>query len=68
MVIALTGFSFDGNTENGGVGVKLGVYRVQGAQLVKKTARKTRVTERVKSSTMVKSYARKAMLTWWIAL
>ena len=42
MAVALTGFAFDGNTENGGVGVKLGIYRVQGAQLVKKTARKTR--------------------------
>ena len=41
MVIALTGFSFDGNTENGGVVVKLGIYRVQGAWIAKKNVRKS---------------------------
>ena len=40
MAVALTGFVFDGNIENGGVGVKLGIYRVQGAQMKKKTVRK----------------------------
>ena len=42
MAVALTGFAFDGNMENGVVGVKLGIYRVQGAQLAKKTVRKIR--------------------------
>ena len=40
MMVALTGFAFDGNTENGGVGVKLGIYSVQGTQISKKTVRK----------------------------
>ena len=39
MVVALTGFAFDGNMENGGVGVKLGIYRMQGALIAKKTVR-----------------------------
>ena len=39
MVVALTGFAFDGNTENGGVGVKAGIYRVQGSRIAKKTVR-----------------------------
>ena len=67
MAVALTGFAFDGNTENVEVGAKLGIYRVQGAQIAKKTVRIFFVTERVKSSTMFKSCTRKAMLTWWIA-
>ena len=29
MEVALTRFAFDGNMENGGVGIKLGIYRVQ---------------------------------------
>ena len=40
MTVSLTGFAFDGNTENGGVDVKLGIYRVQGARIAKKTVRK----------------------------
>ena len=39
MAVALTGFAFDGNMENGGVGVKVGIYRVQGARIAKKTVR-----------------------------
>ena len=39
MAVALTGFAFDGNMENGGVGVKVGIYRVQGARISKKTVR-----------------------------
>ena len=42
MAFALTGFAFYGNTENGGVGVKIGIYHVQGAQVANKTARKSR--------------------------
>ena len=41
MAVALSGFAFDGNMENGGVGVNLGIYRVQGARIVKKTVRKS---------------------------
>ena len=41
MAVALKGFAFDGNTDNIGVGVKLGIYRVQGAQIAKKTVRKS---------------------------
>ena len=38
----MTGFVFDGNMENGVVGVKLGIYRVQGARIAKKTVKKIR--------------------------
>ena len=40
MDVALKVFAFDGNTDNIGVGVKLGIYRVQGARIAKKTVRK----------------------------
>ena len=42
MAIALAGFAFDGKMQNGGVGVNLGIYRVQGAQILKKTVGKSR--------------------------
>ena len=42
MVVSLKGFTFDGEMDNGGVGVKLGIYRVQGARIAKKTVRKSR--------------------------
>ena len=38
---SLTCFAFDGNMENGGVGVKLGIYRVKGERIVKKTVIKS---------------------------
>ena len=41
MAVALIGCAFDGNMENGGVGVNLGIYHVQGAQIVKKNVRKS---------------------------
>ena len=41
MAVALSGFAFDGNMENGGVGVNLGIYPVQGEQIAKKTVRKS---------------------------
>ena len=40
-VVALKNFSFDGNMDNVGVVVKLIIYRVQGAWIVKKTVRKS---------------------------
>ena len=40
MTVSLTGFAFDGNTENEGVDVNLGIYHVQGARISKKTVRK----------------------------
>ena len=43
MAVALTGFVFDGNTENGGGGVNIGLYRVQGVRVTKKTVRKSRL-------------------------
>ena len=39
MTVSLTGFSFDGKTENGGVDVKIGIYRVQVSRIAKKTVR-----------------------------
>ena len=68
MAVALTGFLFDGNMDKGGVGVKLGIYCVQGAWVAKKTVRIFDVTERDASSTMVKSCAIKEMRTWWLEL
>ena len=38
----MTGFEFDGNMNNGGVDVKLGIYHVQGARIVKKNFRNFR--------------------------
>ena len=68
MAVALPGFVFDGNIVNWGVGVKLRIYRGQGARTGKKTVKKVVVTEMVKSSMMVKSCVRKAMRAWWLAL
>ena len=42
MAVSLTIFSFDGNMDIGGVGVKVGIYRVQGARIMKKNVRKSR--------------------------
>jgi hypothetical protein len=33
MAVAFTSFAFDSSAENGGHGVKIGLYRVQAAQL-----------------------------------
>ena len=41
MAVAFPGFSFDGNMENVGVGVKIGIYCVKGAWIPKKTVRKS---------------------------
>ena len=38
----MTGFSFEGSMDNGGVGVNLSVYHVQGVRITKKTAGKSR--------------------------
>ena len=42
MTVELTGFSFVGNMENGGVGVKLGIYCVQIELVAKKIVRNIR--------------------------
>ena len=48
MAVAFTCFSFDGNMDNVGVVVKLGVYPVQEARIAKKTVRKIRRDGEVK--------------------
>jgi len=45
MAVAFTAYAFDGNVENGGDGIKLGLYRVQAARIAKKTVRKGRRDE-----------------------
>lgn len=45
MAVAFTAFAFNGNVENGGDGIKLGLYRVQAARIAKKTVRKGRRDE-----------------------
>jgi hypothetical protein len=42
MAVAFTAFTFDQSAENGGEGVKLGFYRVQGARVAKKNVKKSR--------------------------
>ena len=41
MAVAFTGFAFDRNIENGGEGIMLGFYRVQGARVAKKRVRES---------------------------
>lgn len=45
MVVAVTAYAFDSNVENGGDGLKLGLFRVQGARVAKMLVRKSRRTE-----------------------
>lgn len=45
MVVAFTAYAFDSNIENGGHGLKLGLFRVQGARVAKKLVRKSRRTD-----------------------
>jgi hypothetical protein len=45
MTVALTGFAFEDCMENGGIGVKVGFYRVQGARIAKKRVRQSRRTD-----------------------
>jgi hypothetical protein len=45
LCVAFTGYAFDKSVENGGKGVKLGFYRVQGARIAKRTVKKSRKTE-----------------------
>ena len=45
MVIAVTGYAFDENIENGGHGLKIMMHRVQGARIAKKRVRAGRKTQ-----------------------
>jgi hypothetical protein len=45
MVIAVTGYAFSENIENGGYGLKIMMHRVQGARIAKKQIREGRKTE-----------------------
>jgi len=45
MAVAFTAYAFDQNMENGGKGLKLGLYRVQAARIAKKTVRESRRDE-----------------------
>jgi len=42
MVVAAVAYAFEGNIENGGDGIKLGLFRCQAAKIAKKTVRKSR--------------------------
>jgi len=42
MAVAVTAYAFSGNVENGGDGLKLGLYRVQAARIAKRTVRISR--------------------------
>ena len=35
MVVAITGYAFEGEMETGGNGIKIGIIRVQGARVAK---------------------------------
>ena len=45
MAVAFTAYAFDGNVENGGDGIKLGLYRVQAARIAKRDVRESRRDE-----------------------
>jgi hypothetical protein len=45
MGVAITGFAFDTNIENGGRATKIGFYRVQAARVAKRTQRESRKDE-----------------------
>ena len=41
MAVAFTAYAFDGNPENGGDGIKIGLYRVQGARIAQRSVRES---------------------------
>ena len=45
MVIAVTGYAFEENIENGGHGIKIMMHQVQGARIAKKQVRESRMTD-----------------------
>ncbi|KAL3910874.1 MAG: hypothetical protein SGARI_001917 [Bacillariaceae sp.] len=45
MAVAFTGYAFDGNYEDGGHGLKLGLFRCNGARVAKKQVRQSRRDE-----------------------
>ena len=45
MAVAVTGFAFDKSVENGGEGVKIGFFRVQGARIAKRQQKASRRDE-----------------------
>jgi len=45
MVVAFTAFAFDSSVENGGHGVKIGLYRVQAARVAQRDVRESRLDE-----------------------
>lgn len=45
MAVAFTAFAFDQNIENGGHGIKLGLYRVQAARIAKRDVKESRRDE-----------------------
>ena len=45
MAVAFTGFAFDSSVENGGHGIKIGLYRVQAARVAQRDVRESRVDE-----------------------
>jgi hypothetical protein len=61
MVIALTGYAFEENIENGGHGLKIMMHWVQGAQIAKKCVRAGRKTQQGRQVLTAKSLARNAM-------
>ena len=45
MAVAFTAFAFDSSVENGGHGVKIGLYRVQAARVAQRDVRESRLDE-----------------------
>jgi hypothetical protein len=37
MCLAITGYAYENNIENGGIGLKLGFYRCEAAKIAKRT-------------------------------
>jgi len=49
MALAMTGYAFDTNVDNGGHGLKVGIWRVQGARIAKRQQRESRKTDEGKT-------------------
>jgi hypothetical protein len=68
MAVAFTACAFDQNVENGGHGIKLGLYRVQAAPIAKKTVRERVLETRTARFALTDvSFATKTTPTLWIA-
>ena len=68
MVIAVTGYAFEENIENGGHGIKIMMHRGQGSRIAKKQVKESQMMDADNGNMMAPSFARKVISTWLIAM